>query len=451
MQINANGRLATRAMAILLALTFGANDGLAEESDEDDADFGFSLETRYGHSVISLGGKSPQLRMTLYGQLNQAALYFDDGRDSGTYFVDNNASSLRFGLTGNLRFSNDWSMGSRFEAGVDVPGTSTVRAGEGSRTRPSIEGDDRIFMRDAAGWIEGPIGRVTVGQTFPVIGNWIPNPGRTYATDQASFFLIGGAFNPVISKPLGSRVRLIRPWSAYAAPMQWSLIDPVFLVRFDSPSIADITFSSAYSPDGVYDVGVRYAGKVARLAIDASFAFHSNQKSENDRGQPGFPEFEECFVGGVGLRDTLSGLFGVIGGNYRMFDGSDPNDFRGDGELRPNDFGLWGQFGLRRDIFGIGDTVIYGVFGYGHDRGKGRSVPGTAGSTWLRTRVLMSGINVIQELDVAKKIGTRLEIYFGYRQWNGDFLRTTSASDHTPFKEDVETLHIITSGLRLRF
>ena len=78
-------------------------------------------------------------------------------------------------------------------------------------------------------------------------------------------------------------------------------------------------------------------------------------------------------------------------------------------------------------------------------------MPGTNGSRWLKTRVLMTGVNVIQELDVAKKFGTRLELYAGYRRWDGDFVRTTSSTDLSPFPEGIDDLHIVTSGFRLRF
>ncbi|MEM9682505.1 MAG: porin, partial [Pseudomonadota bacterium] len=393
----------------------------------------------------------PRLTLTPYGQINQTVLAYDDGRDSGTAIVDNNMSSSRLGMISTLSLTKDWRLGSQIEGGLDSTGSSSLRATQTSRTRPFIEGDNRLFTRIATGWLEGPLGRITVGDTFPVIGSWIPNPGRTFATDQASFFLIGGGFNPVISSPTDSRTRLVRPWSAYAAPMQWPLTNPVVLVRYDSPTIAGFKLSMAKAQDGLFDIGLRYREDLSRFAVDVSLAYHDNEVAENDRAQPGFPEFEEALVGGIGVRDRPTGIFSVFGLNYRMFDGSSPNDFDVNGNRRPDDYGLWSQLGLRRDLFGIGDTVLYGVMGYGHDRGKGRVVPAASGSQWLRTRVWMAGLNVIQELDFARDFGTRLEIYAGYRQWRGDFVRTTSASDPTPVDEDVDTLHIATAGFRLRF
>lgn len=443
--------LAVRVGMIALALVVSAKDAIGDESSEDGAALGLAIGNRYGLSLLGTDKDKPHLDVTPYGQVNQTVMVTGDGRETDTFIVDNNSSSSRLGITARLITATPWSLGFQYEAGIDSPGTTTVRATDGSRTRPFVAGDNDPFTRLLRGWVDGPYGRLTAGKSFPVIGNWIPNPGRTFATDQASYFLSGGAFNPVISNPTDSRLRLVRPWTAYAAPMQWPLTLPLLLVRYDSPAFAGLSFSAAVAENHVYDFGLRYKVQAGRLALDASVAFHKNQSPDFDSGRPGFPDFEESLVGGFGLRDVPTGLFGVLGANYRMYDGSDPNDFDGDGNRRPDDFSLWGQFGLRRNLFGIGDTVIYGVLGYGHDRGEGRGVPGTNGSRWLKTRVLMTGVNVIQELDVAKTFGTRLDLYAGYRRWHGDFVRTTSSADLSPFLEGIDDLHIVTSGFRLRF
>jgi len=435
------------AAAGLLALLSASGASVANA----DQDGRLIVKPRYADPLLSVGSGDPALTLTPYGQANFTTLFSDDGQERDAFVVDNNPSSSRLGIIARLDPGLDWKLGFQYEAGFDIPGSTTVRATDESRTRPFIDGDDEPFTRLLHGWIDSPYGRLTIGESLPVIANWTPNPGRTFATDQAGFFLIGGGFNPVISNPSGGRSRIVRPWSAFTAPMQWPLTQPILLFRYDTPSIGGVTFSAAKAQTDIFDVGVRYKGDVSRFAVDASLAWHKNQAPDYDSARIGFPEFEEALVGGIGLRDRPTGLFGVVGANYRMFDGSNANDFDGDGARRPDDFGLWGQLGLRRNLLGIGDTVVYGVVGYGHDRGEGRFVPGTAGARWLETRVVMAGINVLQEIDAARKLGTRLDLYAGYRQWRGDFLRTTAAADPTPFREDADPLHLITGGFRLRF
>ena len=447
--------IAGRCLAAVLGVATLGIASIASAAEKEPApaheDGGVAVKPRYLPALAKADESKPHLVLTPYGQANFALLYSDDGRENDAIPVDVNSSSSRLGLIARLNPRAKWAIGFQYEAGFDIPGSTTARATDEGRTRPFIDGDNEPFTRILHGWIEGPYGKITVGESLPVVANWIPNPGRTFATDQAGYFLVGGGFNPAVSNPTGSRERLVRPWSAFAAPMQWPLTVPVFLARYDSPSFAGVRVSASKAQNDIFDVGLRYRGRISRVAVDVSFAYHDNEAPRFDAATPSFPEFEETFVGGIGVRDAPTGLFAAFGGNYRMFDGSDRNDFDGDGNLRPDDFSVWGQIGLRRNLFGIGDTVLYGVVGYGRDRGEGRLAPGAVGSRWLETRVTMAGVNVIQELDIAKRIGTRLELYAGYRQWRGRFLRTASAIDPTPFDEEVEPLHIVASGFRLRF
>lgn len=48
-------------------------------------------------SVIAHPGKS-KIQVSLYGQVDKGIMFADDGNDSNTFFVDNDASSTRFGI-----------------------------------------------------------------------------------------------------------------------------------------------------------------------------------------------------------------------------------------------------------------------------------------------------------------------------------------------------------------
>ena len=51
--------------------------------------------------------------VTLYGQVNRAVLFWDDGAEQNTYVVDNNYESSGFGLKGSAKIAGDWSAGYR--------------------------------------------------------------------------------------------------------------------------------------------------------------------------------------------------------------------------------------------------------------------------------------------------------------------------------------------------
>ena len=45
--------------------------------------------------------------VTIYGNVNKAVLFWDDGHEKGTYTVDNNYQDTRFGFTGSAKIKGD--------------------------------------------------------------------------------------------------------------------------------------------------------------------------------------------------------------------------------------------------------------------------------------------------------------------------------------------------------
>ena len=65
-------------------------------------------------TTVRKGNK--KVSVTLYGKVNKAVLFWDDGAEKNTYAVDNNYESSRFGLKGSAKIKGDWSAGYRIEA-----------------------------------------------------------------------------------------------------------------------------------------------------------------------------------------------------------------------------------------------------------------------------------------------------------------------------------------------
>ncbi len=60
-------------------------------------------------TTVRKGNK--KVSVTLYGKVNKAVLFWDDGAEKNTYVVDNNYESSRFGIKGSAKISGDWSAG----------------------------------------------------------------------------------------------------------------------------------------------------------------------------------------------------------------------------------------------------------------------------------------------------------------------------------------------------
>jgi hypothetical protein len=59
-----------------------------------------------------------KVSLTVYGQVNQAVIFWDDGVEKNQYVVDNNSSRTRFGFRGDAKITNDVSAGYLLEIGV---------------------------------------------------------------------------------------------------------------------------------------------------------------------------------------------------------------------------------------------------------------------------------------------------------------------------------------------
>jgi predicted porin len=76
-----------------------------------------AVTARKGNKAVSI---------TLYGHVNRAALFWDDGAEANTYIVDNNYESSRFGLRGSASTGvGDWRGGYRLE--IEPTGANSAR------------------------------------------------------------------------------------------------------------------------------------------------------------------------------------------------------------------------------------------------------------------------------------------------------------------------------------
>ncbi|NNK96506.1 MAG: hypothetical protein HKP41_19340 [Desulfobacterales bacterium] len=66
------------------------------------------------------------VNLSLYGHINKAAMYVNNGDTSKWYVVDNSNSQTRLGLRANVETVNDWNIGGRIEYGIVSNASSDV-------------------------------------------------------------------------------------------------------------------------------------------------------------------------------------------------------------------------------------------------------------------------------------------------------------------------------------
>lgn len=76
------------------------------------------------NATVSSGNDN--IKLTVSGQINRAVSVINDGRSTGIYHIDNNASNSRFRLVGTARINDDLTLGTRMEIAVTPDISSQV-------------------------------------------------------------------------------------------------------------------------------------------------------------------------------------------------------------------------------------------------------------------------------------------------------------------------------------
>ena len=59
-----------------------------------------------------------KVKLTVYGQVNEAVMFWDDGFEQNAYLVTNDASRTRMGFKGGAKINDDWSANFQIEIGI---------------------------------------------------------------------------------------------------------------------------------------------------------------------------------------------------------------------------------------------------------------------------------------------------------------------------------------------
>jgi hypothetical protein len=109
------------AFCLIAFLPFAFSAPSARAAQPDD------LEERIPElEATTVRGGNRQLPLRLYGQVNRAVLFWNDGFDSGVFGVDNDTSSSRIGFAGQAAIAPNWTAGYRFEFDAAFPSSHEV-------------------------------------------------------------------------------------------------------------------------------------------------------------------------------------------------------------------------------------------------------------------------------------------------------------------------------------
>jgi hypothetical protein len=412
-----------------------------------------------------------KMSLTITGQVNRIVTWYDDGKNSTTYYgLDNTNSSSRYIFNGSARVTPRVTMGFEIMIEIEAGGTSSKVSqfdedGKLTAFIPNVNATGippigipsfnqhnvDAYAGDArrmAWWIEhADLGRLTVGrwEAAGVLGT-IDLTGHLFLPASASFILLNGGF-------------FIRGPGGQVYTTTWANIgDPASnnpgrteLVRYDSPSWYGFIYSASIAEAGDYwGSMIRYANEFNGFRLAGTVGY----ERVADIATPGVVDpANVAFTGNrpditvwgfaLSAMHVPTGLFVQGHYNHADFGGNiigAPSGYWGESTThkKPGDHWLI-QAGISKNWFGYGNTSVYGEYGIANDWGAdfttggttiGRNFAAPGGTTGFtpvngvtETEMRMWGIGIAQNIAAAAT-----DIYLGYRHFDAD-IKCTAAND----------------------
>ena len=437
-------RLSTSFLALAAVAALSAPAAAADFGGNCCAD----LEERIAELEATTARKgNRKVSLTIYGQVNEAIGWWDDGNESNTYIFTNDHSRTRFGFKGKAKITDDWYAGYKLEIGVRISDQGDLSADD--------DGPAELDLRHSH-WFIGSktYGQVSVGEAA------MANEGITQISlARTGHFSSQDIFDAtddfeIVSSRTGDSIG--QDWLDVVQVLEPGEGSRGQLIRYDTPTFAGFKLSAAWGEDDIWNVALRYAGEFGAFRVAAGVGY--GEQLENDEecaefdGQNSTAQCEE-YGGSVSVMHTPTGLFVTGAYGHREDDSrarrireeiAAGNITRGDDE---NEFWMI-QAGIEQKWISLGKTTVFG--GY-HDRDAGTPVTngganllfanddGVNNFRIIDAKVEMWEVGLNQEISAAA-----MDLYLQYKNYEAD-ITTTGGKLAT---EDWQT---VIGGSRIKF
>lgn len=359
--------------------------------------FAFAGPASADDNMASTG--QPKVKLKIYGKINKAMMWADDGKSSRAMVVDNDNTSSRFGLIADAPVNEMVSFGATMEYEFQSNGSNdmTLHTGAGD----TGQGQTGFNERKAEVYVtHKTLGKLSLGQ----------GDTASEGTSEVDLSGTGIASNVVLMQTLGTSLQFRNAAGAtiVSRGSVFNNLDGLSRndrIRYDTPSFAGFALATSYVSGGMGDVGVTYAGQWGRIKAAAAAGYWSQSGTSTTT--------EGGWDGSASLLDA-SGLNFTLSGGKRNHKSSNAN---------PDPSFVWGKVGYMAKIFGAGST------NFGVDYGKMSDLNGRA------TDGKMYGISAVQNF---KDIGA--DAYITYRNFSYDAVAV-----------NAEDIRIIMTGLQVQF
>ncbi|MCA9242054.1 MAG: porin [Planctomycetales bacterium] len=453
---------ASIGFAAVAAVLLGSSPALAADLGGDCC---ADLEERIAELEATTARKgNRKVSLTVYGQVNQAVMFWDDQTERNTYVVNNKSSTTYFGFEGRATINPEWSAGYLIEIETGSANSDFVDQGvvPGNPVLGVADDFNRIIVRHSNWWIESKrLGRITIGQQSSATDNIAEmDLSRTSAVSLSSveswnegFFLRDANTGVAVIFPgILAQARV----NAGLAP--FSIVGDLWrgnldggrgnFVRYDTPVVGGFIASASWGEDDDWDVGLRYGGSFNGVSLRAGIGYHYGQILDTDNltalvgGENILPE-HESFVGSASMLHEPTGLFVTVAGGMRNWleqqvAGVDINSEKY----------FYVKSGLLRKWNALGQTAIYGEYYRIWDVGISFQNPAFAVFNPLFNEEAETyGVGIVQHIDAAA-----MELYLSYRHYTADNISDFTLAPLGAVINDHDIRYdIIMAGGRIKF
>ncbi len=279
-------------------------------------------------TTVRKGNK--KVSVTLYGKANHAVLFWDDGKEKGTYVVDNSYESSRFGFKGSAKITGNWSAGYKLEV-EDVAAASNsvnqIDDNNGTRSGSSPDPSQLLFVRHSYMYLNNKeYGEVRWGMTSMPKDDIVKDTDVTDLEDtmfsdnmmNRGFFLRPKGFNTEVGGAGQLKWRQIS--SCYSASDAFDCSTRRNAVTYWTPAFfgssegKGFTASWGYGENDIWSAALRYKDDWFNKAFTVGAgAAYENFRDENIESAGGglnnFKQNIDEWAGDVSIKHNPTGLF----------------------------------------------------------------------------------------------------------------------------------------------
>lgn len=347
-------RMLSEKLDSVLGKTEQNSTAIAAKADKQEVE---NLQTEA--MVVS---KQPKVDVSLYGQINRAGLWADNGDASKVYFVDNNFSTTRMGLDAVAAASEGVNIGGKFE--YEIVSNAPLEVNQ------DVQDTSATFkLRHADAFLENKsLGKLFLGQGSTSSDGTAERDlsGTTVVNYSAVHYQAGGQkwYDGLSDTLLTSQVK--------------SVIDNMDglnrrdRIRYDSPLFSGAQVSASAIETGAFDTALSYNRKYGETTVAAALGY----------ANPGdLANWDNQYDGSFSIL-LASGLnFTFAGGiqEYDVIDRDDPNYWYAKLGYKTKlfspgitafavDYGMWNDFELNDDeAESLGLTFVQDVADWGSE------------------------------------------------------------------------------------